>query len=218
MRTRPALVRRVRPSPPSRVTAMNGEMLDRVGHHRGVGIAALPGQGEREQSRMAGRRLDRVPIAPVTTGAELQRAGPLHRPAPHLDGLVEPPGEDGDRMDPQVAPDLGMVESSPLQDGGRAQRSGREHDHRRADDEATAVGSGGLDTRRATALHEDPGDRGVGHDPGAGGGRTGEVDPDAGLLGPATAAERATAAVAARGSRSAGSVRPPSPRPRRPAR
>ena len=74
-------------------------MNRRPGHQRGIGGGPFPGQRERDQARVAGGRFDRVAVPPVDPVDEGERAGRLHRPAPHVDRLGEQPGDDRHGMD-----------------------------------------------------------------------------------------------------------------------
>ena len=195
-----------------------------------MGVGALPRQGEGDQPRMAGRRFDHVAVAAGRGRAELERAGGLHRAAPHVDRVVEHAGDDRHRMEPQVAADRGVVEarapggppgvrSAPAatttcgarttrrpRAGGAAHRGpGTGRAGRRIDDE-----DAGLDADRPAALEQHPRDARPVDDPGARRPPRREVGPDPGLLRPARAAERAAAAVAAVDARCAGSGPPPS--------
>ena len=102
------------------------------------------GNDEGDQPRRARRRLDDEPargVARAVAGAVpvevqvVERPRRLHRPAPHLDVLVEERADDADRVEPQVAARGRVVDPRPLEHDRRPQRAGREDDLRRPDDE-----------------------------------------------------------------------------------
>jgi len=77
----------------------------------GVGVGALPGQRQRDQPGVTGRRLDRVAVATGRTRTELERPGGLHRPEPHVDRVVEEAGDDGHGVKPEMPTDRGMLQT-----------------------------------------------------------------------------------------------------------
>ena len=80
-------------------------------HDVGMSIGAFPRQGERQEARMSGRRLDDVAVVVGAGFRELDRMGGLHRAAPHVDRLREEAGDDRDRVESQVAADRRVFET-----------------------------------------------------------------------------------------------------------
>ena len=107
---------------------------------RGVGVGALPGQGERDQARDGPAPTRSRSRAVLVVGlAELERSSGLHRAPPHVDRLVE---------DARRRPARGGAAGAGRSPGGRgptpedrrrAERAGGEDDLRRPDDQAGAA-------------------------------------------------------------------------------
>ena len=170
---------------------------------RGPSVA-LPRQRQRHQAGMPRRRLDDVAVAARLRVGELERAGGLHRARATSRPTRRTPGDDRDRVDPQVSADRRVVDPGALQDGRRPQRARREDDGRRPDGRAGRVALAGRRPRPRRPTARPPSIRtrvtrasATIRAPAARRGR--EVDPDPRLLRPAPAAERAAAAVAAAG-------------------
>ena len=182
-----------------------------------MGVRPLPGQRQGDESGVARGRFDRVAAPPGFRAAELERAGRLHRASPHVDRLVEDPGDHGHGVEPQVPPDRGVVQTRGQEHGRAAERAGG-HDHLRCSDdepprqrsERIAVRTRErlsgvrirpedirLDPRGSAAFDQDPGHASSLHDPGAGCVSRREMCADPGLLRPSRASERTATAVAA---------------------
>ena len=102
----------------------------------GVIGGTVPRDREGQQARMTRCRLDDVPLAPIACLGELHGARRLHRAAPDLDRLGHAPGDDRDRVQPQVPADRPMDPPAGLQDRRAPEGAGRKDHLGRADDEA----------------------------------------------------------------------------------